>query len=222
MKITIQRTMNVPAPARAHETDAGLDLHVPEGQGVLIRPGAVYTINLGVRVAIPGGYYGQLTLRSSAGKKGLTIPNGVGIIDSGYRGDLKLIVTAVAEPVLVSARDRICQLVVLPSPPVDVEMGVVSTDTDRGEGGFGSTGTGAAGAAMDDQINLTVGGLMRALQDIASRYGVDTPIALPSSADADYEQATAPIIMHAKREAVPDDWDLFHVDPAGKAVAVIS
>ena len=75
---------------------------------------------------------------------------------------------------------------------------------------------------MDDQINLTVGGLMRALQYIAFRYGVDTPIVLPSSADADYEQATAPIIMHAKREAVPDDWDLFHVDPAGGAVAVIS
>ena len=75
---------------------------------------------------------------------------------------------------------------------------------------------------MNDQINLTVGGLMRALQDIAFRYGVDTPIVLPSSADADYEQATAPIIMHAKRDAVRDDWDLFHVDPAGNAVAVIS
>lgn len=76
---------------------------------------------------------------------------------------------------------------------------------------------------MKDQIYLTVGGLMRSLQDIAFRYGVDTPIVLPSSADADYEQATAPIIMHAKREAVPDDWDLFHIDPgAGEAVAVIS
>lgn len=75
---------------------------------------------------------------------------------------------------------------------------------------------------MDDQINLTVGGLMRALQDIASRYGNDTPIVLPSPADADYEQATAPIVMHAKREVVPDEWDLFHVDPAGETVAAIS
>lgn len=76
---------------------------------------------------------------------------------------------------------------------------------------------------MEDQINLTVGGLMRALQDIASRYGNDTPVVIPSVADADYEQATAPIIMHATREPVPDDWDLFHVDPAaGEAVAVIS
>ena len=76
---------------------------------------------------------------------------------------------------------------------------------------------------MDNQINLTVGGLMRALQDIAFRHGNDTPVVIPSSADADYEQATAPIIMHAKREVVPDDWDLFNVDPAaGEAVAVIS
>lgn len=75
---------------------------------------------------------------------------------------------------------------------------------------------------MDDQINLTVGGLMRTLQDIASRYGNDTPVVIPSLADADYEQATAPIIMHAKREPVPDEWDLFNVDPAGEAVAVIS
>lgn len=140
MKLTIQRTMNVPAPARAHDTDAGLDLHVPEGQGRLVRPGAVHTIDLGVRVAIPDGYYGQLTLRSSAGKKGLAIPNGVGIIDSGYRGNIKLLVTALTEPVLVPAEERICQLIVQPLPSIVMEEGIVDTDTDRGQGGFGSTG----------------------------------------------------------------------------------
>ena len=98
MKITFQKTMNVQDPTRAHATDAGLDLYVPEGQGCLVRSGAVYTIDLGIRVAIPDGYYGQLTLRSSAGKKGLIIPNGVGIIDSDYRGTLKLLVSALAEP----------------------------------------------------------------------------------------------------------------------------
>lgn len=76
---------------------------------------------------------------------------------------------------------------------------------------------------MNYQIDLTVGGLLRSLQDIAFRYGNDTPIVIPALADADYEQATAPVVMHAKREAVPDGWDLFHVDPAGgEAVAVIS
>lgn len=73
----------------------------------------------------------------------------------------------------------------------------------------------------DDRVYLTVGGLMRELQEIASRYGDDTPITVPTTADADYEQAVAPIIMHAEREPVPDDWDLFHVDPTGEAVAVI-
>ena len=74
----------------------------------------------------------------------------------------------------------------------------------------------------DGRINLTVGGLMRELQEIAFRYGNDTPVAIPTTADADYEQATAPIVMHARRELIPEDWDLFHVDPAGEAVAVIS
>lgn len=71
------------------------------------------------------------------------------------------------------------------------------------------------------QDRLTVAGLMRELQEIASRYGGDTPVAVSTTADADYEQAVPPIIMHAKREPVPDDWDLFHVDPNGNAVAVI-
>lgn len=225
MKITIQKTKNAPDPVRAHDTDAGLDLHVPEGQGCLVRPGAVYTIDLGVRVAIPDGYYGQLTLRSSAGKKGLTIPNGVGIIDSGYRGDIKLLVVALAEPVLVAAGERVCQLIILPLPHADMEVGVVDDSTDRGAGGFGSTG---AGAVVRDHggdpgsVHLTIGGLMSQLQDAALRYGNDTPVVIPTLADADYEQATAPIVMHARREPVPGDWDLFNIDPTGEPVAVIS
>lgn len=74
---------------------------------------------------------------------------------------------------------------------------------------------------MDDAIYLTVGGLMRELREIASRYG-DIPIVTLTAADADYEQATVPFIMHARRRPVPDDWDLFHVSPDGEAVAVIS
>lgn len=73
---------------------------------------------------------------------------------------------------------------------------------------------------MDNRTYLTVGGLMCELQELAFRYG-NIPVVLPTLADADYEQATAPIVMHARREPVPDDWDLFHVDPNGGAVAVI-
>lgn len=77
-------------------------------------------------------------------------------------------------------------------------------------------------ARKNNRVDLTVGGLLQSLQEIASRYGSETPVVIPTMADADYEQATAPIVMHAVREEVPDDWDFFHVDPAGKAVAVIS
>ena len=75
---------------------------------------------------------------------------------------------------------------------------------------------------MDDRVHLTVGGLARTLREIADRYGNDTPVVILTSADADYEQATAPIVMHARREVIPGDWDLFHVDPTGEATAVIS
>lgn len=217
MKVAIQKTMNVTDPVRAHDTDAGLDLYIPEGQGCLVRPGATYAIDLGVRAAIPDGHYGQLTLRSSAGKKGLAIPNGVGIIDSGYRGNISLLVTALTAPVLVATGERICQLIILPLPDVEYEPGIVESNTDRGMGGFGSTGTGA-----NDRARLTVDGLMRELREIALRHGGDIPVVIPTTADADYEQSTAPIVMHAEREAVPGDWDLFHIDPTGEAVAVIS
>lgn len=156
MKVTIQKTMNVQDPVRAHDTDAGLDLYVPAGQACQVRQGAVYTIDLGVRVAIPDGHYGQLTLRSSAGKKGLAIPNGVGVIDPGYRGNIKLLVAALAEPVFVATGERICQLIILPLPPVDVQFGVVDGSTARGAEGFGSTGTGAVARDYEQADALSI------------------------------------------------------------------
>ena len=225
MKITIQKTMDVQDPVRAHNADAGLDLRVPEGQTCLVRKGAVYMIDLGVRVAIPAGYYGQLVLRSSAGSKGLTMPHGVGIIDSGYRGNLKAAIATIADPVLVTAGERICQLIITPLPPVDVKIGVVDDNTDRGEGGFGSTGAHESSAPRSSEFTregLTVGDLLSELQRIAFRYGTDIPVAIPAVSDADYEQATVPIVMHARRERKPDDWDLFHIDPIGEVVVGIS
>lgn len=74
---------------------------------------------------------------------------------------------------------------------------------------------------MNNRTYLTVGGLARELREIALQYG-DIPIAVHTSEDADYEQATVPIVMHARREPVPGDWDLFHVTPDGTPVAVIS
>lgn len=224
MKITIQKTMNVESPARAHDTDAGLDLYVPEGQTCLVRQGAVYTIDLGVRVAIPDGYYGQLTLRSSAGKRGLTIPHGVGVIDPGYRGDLKVLVAALAEPVLVAAGERICQLIILPLPSVDMEVGVVDDNTDRGQGGFGSTGTGAVirDYATQEAGTLTVGRLMEQLQDAAFRYGNDTPVAVIAGGGIGYEQGDGLLVVNTVKTGHAGGWDQYRADTDGAPMAVIS
>lgn len=224
MKITIQKTANVADPARAHDTDAGLDLYVPEERGCLVRPGAVYTIDLGIRAAIPDGYYGQLTLRSSAGKKGLTAPNNVGIIDSGYRGNVKLLVTALAEPVLVSAGERICQLIILPLPDVEYEAGIVDDDTDRGQGGFGSTGTGAVirDYATQEAGTLTIGRLMRQLQDAAFRYGNDTPVAVIAGGGIDYEQGDGLLVVNTVKTGHAGGWDQYRADTTGTPMAVIS
>ena len=224
MKVTLQKTMNVETPTRAHATDAGLDLYVPEGQGHLVCCGVACTIDLGVKVAIPDGYYGQLTLRSSAGKKGLTIPNGVGVIDSGYRGSLKLLVSALDEPVLVAAGERICQLIILPLAPVDAESGVVDPDTHRGAGGFGSTGAGAPirGYGAQETDTLTIGRLMGQLQDAAFRYGNDTPVAVIAGGGIGYEQADGVLVLNAAKTGRAGGWDQYRPDASGTPMAVIS
>ena len=75
---------------------------------------------------------------------------------------------------------------------------------------------------MDDQINLTVGGPLHALQDIADRCGNDTPVAAPTLEAADYERAAAPFTMRAKPDDATGDWTVYKLDPDGEAVAVIS
>lgn len=224
MKVVIQKVANVKEPAKAHDTDAGLDLYVPEGQTCLVRRGAIYTIDLGVRVAIPDGYYGQLTLRSSAGAKGLTMPHGVGVIDSGYRGNVKVLVTTLTEPVLVAARDRICQLIIRKLPAIEWESGVVDDNTSRGQGGFGSTGTCATvrDYATQENGSLTIGRLMGQLQDAAFRYGNDTPIAVIAGGGIGYEQADGLLIVNTVKTGHAGGWDQYRADTEGTPMAVIS
>lgn len=224
MKVVIQKVANVEAPAKAHDTDAGLDLYVPEGQTCLVRRGAIYTIDLGVRVAIPDGYYGQLTLRSSAGAKGLTMPHGVGVIDSGYRGNVKVLVAALAEPVLVATGDRICQLIIRKLPAIEWESGVVDDNTSRGQGGFGSTGTGATvrDYATQESGSLTIGRLMGQLQDAAFRYGNDTPIAVIAGGGIGYEQADGLLVVNTVKTGHAGGWDQYRADTEGTPMAVIS
>jgi len=142
-----------PAPARATAGSAGLDLAIAED--VAVRGGHITTVALPYKVAIPGGHVGVLALRSSIGARGITIPNGIGIIDSDYRGTLKLTLTALpgTGPFLLRAGERIAQLVTIPAAvPTPVEAAVSADETSRGAGGLGSTGT-AALPADEDAVN---------------------------------------------------------------------
>jgi dUTP pyrophosphatase len=101
-------------------------------------------VGTGIAVEIPEGYVGLVTVRSSMGREGVSLANSVGIVDSDYRGELILNLYnhsyVHADGFGVSAGERIGQLVVVPAPTFDLtEVDSLST-TERGEGGFGSTG----------------------------------------------------------------------------------
>ena len=128
------------APARAHDGDAGLDLHAAES--VVIGPGERASVSTGVAVAIPEGHAGLVVPRSGlAARSGISLVNAPGLIDSGYRGELRVLLlnTDREQPFSVEPGDRIAQLVVVAvaSPePVEADL----DETVRGAGGFGSTG----------------------------------------------------------------------------------
>ena len=127
-------------PARAYAGDAGMDLSACER--VELEPGARALVPTGLAVAIPEGYAGYVQPRSGlAAKHGISIVNTPGLVDSGYRGELKvtLINTDKTETFVVEPGMRIAQLVVVPVAllePVEVEE---LPDTERGERGFGSS-----------------------------------------------------------------------------------
>lgn len=127
-------------PTRAHAGDAGLDLTANEN--LVIPSGQRRTINLGTAVAIPEGQVGLLCPRSGhAAKHGLTTLTVPGVIDPGYTGDLKIVLyNTDPKPFEVSKGDRIAQLLVVPYTPL-TPVGRPLDTTDRGDNGFGSTGT---------------------------------------------------------------------------------
>lgn len=124
-------------PKRANPTDAGADLMSTET--LEIYPNEQKMIDTGVAVKIPEGYAGFVFNRSSQGKKGITIPHSVGVIDSDYRGNIKIILKNTSEDRYeIKVGDRIAQLVIMPVLlPTFVDAW---NDTERGTGGFGSTG----------------------------------------------------------------------------------
>ena len=127
-------------PTRAHPTDAGLDLAASETTH--IAPGVVTLVPTGIVVAIPEGHVGILAARSSlAVKKAMTLANGVGIIDSDYRGEIKVpVIPLDGCHNLIQAGQKIAQLIILPIALPTVEVVSELPESVRGLGGFGSTG----------------------------------------------------------------------------------
>ena len=128
-------------PSYAHPGDAGMDLHAVAG-GV-IEPGARMLVRTGLVMVLPSGYEGQVRPRSGlALKNGVTVLNTPGTIDSGYRGEVGVILANFGmEPFRFEKGAKIAQLVVAPCTRADIAETDEVDVTDRGEGGFGSTGT---------------------------------------------------------------------------------
>lgn len=129
-------------PTAQHPGDAGLDLRAAVDAEVL--PGERAMVPTGIAVAIPEGYAGLVLPRSGlAATKGLTLANAPGLIDAGYRGEVICAVVNLdpAETVKIAAGDRIAQLVIVALPVVSPLWVEELPGSERGEDGFGSTGT---------------------------------------------------------------------------------
>ncbi|MDO4891596.1 MAG: dUTP diphosphatase [Coriobacteriaceae bacterium] len=128
-------------PANAYRGDAGVDLHALEG--CTLEPFERRLIHTGLAIAIPEGYAGFVMPRSgSALKKGLSLVNTPGLIDSNYRGELGVIAVNLDahEPIVIEPGDRVAQLVLMKVENVAFKVVHDLDDTDRGAGGFGSSG----------------------------------------------------------------------------------
>lgn len=141
MKIPVVRSdPRIPLPTRSHDGDAAVDLAASESH--TIQPGERALVGTGLSIAIPAGFAGFVLPRSGlAIKSGVTVANAPGLIDSGYRGELRVaLVNHGDSEFTVEVGDRIAQLVIMKvEGPEFVEADVLD-ETARGVGGFGSTG----------------------------------------------------------------------------------
>lgn len=127
-------------PRYAHDGDAGLDLRITHD--VTLELGARATVGTGLAVEIPQGCVGLVFPRSGlASKHGITLSNSVGVIDSGYRGEIGVtLLNQSDETTTLDAGTRVCQLIVMPFVPCELVPCEELTETERGAAGFGSTG----------------------------------------------------------------------------------
>ncbi len=143
VKVKIINSSRNPLPSYATPLSAGMDLRANLDSPVTLQPLQRTLIPTGLRIELPQGYECQLRPRSGlALKKGITLLNSPGTIDADYRGEIGVIVINLSgEPVVVNDGERICQMVVAPYSSVEWEESEDLTSTERGDGGFGHTGT---------------------------------------------------------------------------------
>ena len=128
-------------PVRAHDGDAGIDLHAVEDY--CIQPGDRVSVGTGLAVEIPAGHAGLVLPRSGlAARHGIALVNSPGLIDSGYRGEVRVLLlnTDRSESFKVRAGDRIAQLLLTPVAVMEPVEAIELTESARGESGFGSSG----------------------------------------------------------------------------------
>jgi dUTP pyrophosphatase len=128
-------------PDHAHEGDAGLDLHASEP--ATLEPGGRASVGTGIALEIPPGHAGLVLPRSGlAANHGIALVNSPGLIDSGYRGEVRILLlnTDRDRRFQIETGDRIAQLVVTPVATAEPIEATQLVETGRGDGGFGSTG----------------------------------------------------------------------------------
>lgn len=133
---------DLPLPSYESEYAAGMDLRAALAEPVTLAPGKRALVPTGLKMALPKGYEAQVRPRSGlAYRNGITMLNTPGTIDADYRGELKVLAINLGdEPFEITHGDRIAQMVIAPVIQPDVNEVEELPETERGEGGFGSTG----------------------------------------------------------------------------------
>jgi dUTP pyrophosphatase len=137
MKVNIKKLVeNAVIPTYAKPGDAGMDLY---STSIEVSEDGVVTYGTGLSMEIPKGYVGLLFPRSSNYKQNLVLCNSVGVIDSGYRGEIMFKYFQIGEN-MYKVGDRVGQIIILPYPQIEFTEVDDLSKTERGEGGFGHTG----------------------------------------------------------------------------------
>jgi len=142
VQIPSAKGLTSPLPEYATSGSAGLDLRACIDEAVTIAPGEICVIPTGLAFEIPAGNVGLLYARSGLGiKHGISLANGVGVIDCDYRGEVRTgLINCGAAAYTVEPGERICQLIITPYTRAELVLVESLDDTERGSGGYGSTG----------------------------------------------------------------------------------